>query len=206
MGRHTEKLEIVDISKLIPYANNARTHSDEQIKKIQSSLREFGFINPVLIDKDCGIIAGHGRVEAAKREGMTEVPCVWVEHLTETQKRAYILADNKLAEYADWNQSFLTLEIEELLNVDFDINITGFTQNNINVDDYTEEFSLREGDRAPIQNMTFTFSDDEAEVIKEAISEMKHTDKYSDYQNPNNINSNGNALFLVVQEWIQQRT
>ena len=91
MSRHTDRLEIVSIDKLIPYANNARTHSDEQIKKIQASLREFGFVNPVLIDKDCGIIAGHGRVEAAKREGMTEVPCVWVEHLTEAQKKAYIL-------------------------------------------------------------------------------------------------------------------
>lgn len=113
MGRQTEKLEIIDISKLIPYANNARTHSDEQIKKIQASLREFGFVNPVLIDKDCGIIAGHGRVEAARREGMTKVPCVWVEHLTEAQKKAYILADNRLAEDAGWD--------EELTRIDYSI-------------------------------------------------------------------------------------
>ena len=103
MSKHTEKLELIAIDKLIPYANNARTHSDEQIKKIQASLREFGFVNPVLIDKDCGIIAGHGRVEAAKREGMKEIPCVWVEHLTDAQKKAYILADNKLAEAAGMN-------------------------------------------------------------------------------------------------------
>lgn len=88
----------VDIDKLIPYANNARTHNAEQIKLIRSSLREFGFINPVIIDKNNGIIAGHGRVIAAKKEGFTKIPCVRVEHLTETQKKAYILADNRLAE------------------------------------------------------------------------------------------------------------
>lgn len=127
MGRYTEKLEIIDISKLIPYANNARTHSDEQIKKIQSSIREFGFVNPVLIDKNYGIIAGHGRVEAAKREGMTEVPCVWVEHLTEAQKKAYILADNRLAEDAGWDMELLKIELEELKEIDFDIDLTGFS-------------------------------------------------------------------------------
>ena len=92
MEKLVQKFEHIEIDKLIPYENNARTHSDEQIKKIQASLREFGFVNPVLIDKDCGIIAGHGRVEAAKREGMTEVPCVWVEHLTEAQKKGEAVA------------------------------------------------------------------------------------------------------------------
>ena len=123
---HTERLELIDTDKLIPYANNARTHSDEQIKKIQASLREFGFVNPVLIDKDYGIIAGHGRVEAAKREGMTEIPCVWVEHLTEAQKKAYILADNRLAEDAGRDFKLLSVELEELKELDFDIGLTGF--------------------------------------------------------------------------------
>ena len=83
----TEKMELVDIGRLVPYVNNARTHSTEQIKKLQSSLREFGFVNPVLVDRNYGIIAGHGRVEAAKREGITAVPCVMVDHLTEAQKK-----------------------------------------------------------------------------------------------------------------------
>ncbi len=126
MGKHTERLELIAIDKLIPYANNARTHSDEQIKKIQASLREFGFVNPVLIDKDCGIIAGHGRVEAAKREGITEVPCVWVEHLTEAQKKAYILADNRLALDAGWDMDVLKVELEGLQDINFDIGLTGF--------------------------------------------------------------------------------
>jgi len=131
MDKHTERLELIAIDRLIPYANNARTHSDEEIKKIQASLREFGFVNPVLIDKDCGIIAGHGRVEAAKREGMTEVPCVWVEHLTETQKKAYILADNRLALDAGWDMNILKVELEELKELDFEINLTGFNEDEL---------------------------------------------------------------------------
>ena len=116
----------VNVEKLIPYANNARKHSSEQIKLIQSSLREFGFINPVIIDKDNGIIAGHGRVIAAKREGITEIPCVKVEHLTEAQKKAYILADNRLAEMSEWDEELLKIEIEELEDLDFDVDLLGF--------------------------------------------------------------------------------
>jgi len=131
MDKHTERLELIAIDKLIPYANNARTHSDDQIKKIQASLREFGFINPVLIDKDYGIIAGHGRVEAAKREGIVEVPCVWVEHLTEAQKKAYILADNRLALDAGWDMDVLKVELEELKEINFDIDLTGFNSDEL---------------------------------------------------------------------------
>jgi DNA modification methylase len=126
MPDQIERLEYIEIDRLIPYANNARTHSDEQIKKIQASLREFGFVNPVLVDKGNGIIAGHGRVEAARREGLTEVPCVRIEHLTEAQKKAYILADNRLALDAGWNMDILKVELEELKELDFDIDLTGF--------------------------------------------------------------------------------
>jgi ParB-like chromosome segregation protein Spo0J len=106
--------EIVAIDKLRPYENNARTHSLEQIEKLRASLREFGFVSPCLIDADYGVIAGHGRLEAAKAEGMTEVPCIFVEHLTEMQKRAYILADNKLAELAGWDYATLGRELDEI--------------------------------------------------------------------------------------------
>ena len=102
----TEELKLIDIDELIPYANNARTHSKDQINKLRSSLREFGFINPILIDKDYNILAGHGRVMAAREEGIKEVPCVLVEHLTEAQKKAYILADNRLAMDAGWDDDF----------------------------------------------------------------------------------------------------
>lgn len=121
-----DKFVTVPISELIPYEKNARKHSDEQIKKIQASLREFGFVNPVLIDANYGIISGHGRVEAAKREKITEVPCVMVEHLTEAQKKAYILADNRLAELASWDMDIVKEELEGLKVLDFDTELTGF--------------------------------------------------------------------------------
>jgi len=124
----TTDFQLVDIHKLIPYVNNARTHSKEQITKLRSSLREFGFINPVIIDKEFNIIAGHGRVMAAKEEGYSEVPCVFVEHLTETQKKAYILADNRMALDAGWDEEMLAVEMEELQNLGFDLGLTGFDE------------------------------------------------------------------------------
>lgn len=123
------KYKEVEIERLVPYANNARTHSQEQIKKLQASLREFGFINPVLIDGEYGIIAGHGRVEAAKAEGMDKVPCIFIDDLTEAQKKAYILADNRLAEDAGWDEELLQIELEGLKDFDFDVDLTGFDIN-----------------------------------------------------------------------------
>ena len=122
----TERFAKVDINTLIPNARNARTHSQEQILQLRASLREFGFVNPVIVDKDLNIIAGHGRVLAAKAEGVTDVPCVFAEHLTVTQKRAYILADNKLALNAGWDEELLTLEFGELKDLGFDLELTGF--------------------------------------------------------------------------------
>ena len=122
----TEKLELIETSRLIPYANNARTHNRNQINQLRASLREFGFVNPVLVDKNLTIIAGHGRVEAAKAEGLEKIPCVFVEHLTDTQKRAYILADNRLAELAGWDEELLKLELDALREMDFDVTLTGF--------------------------------------------------------------------------------
>jgi len=124
--RTTERFEMADINRLVPYARNARTHSKEQILQLRSSLREFGFVNPVIVDKDYNIIAGHGRVLAAKAEGMTEVPCVFVEHLTEAQKKAYILADNRLALNAGWDEELLALEFADLKELGFDLEVTGF--------------------------------------------------------------------------------
>ena len=124
----TTELQLVPIEKLVPYANNARTHSPEQIKKLRSSLREFGFINPVIIDRDYGVIAGHGRILAAKEEGITEVPCVFADHLTEAQKKAYIIADNRMAMDAGWDEEMLRVEIEALQAADFDPLLTGFDE------------------------------------------------------------------------------
>lgn len=138
------RYENVAIDKLIPYKNNARTHSDEQIEQLRRSLQEFGFINPVLIDKEFGIIAGHGRVAAAKLEKYTEVPCLFVEHLSETQKRAYILADNRLAEMAGWDEEILKIELGDLVEEGFDIELAGFDMADLNIEGDDEE--VREDD------------------------------------------------------------
>jgi len=129
--RSTSRFEQVEIDRLVPYARNARTHSKEQILQLRSSLREFGFVNPVIVDRDLNIIAGHGRVAAAKAEGLTEVPCVFAEHLTDAQKRAYILADNRLALSAGWDEELLALEFGELKDLGFDLELTGFDANEI---------------------------------------------------------------------------
>ena len=127
----TTKFQLVDTDKLIPYANNARTHSKEQILKLRSSLREFGFINPIIIDKDFNVIAGHGRLISAKEEHFEKVPCVMAEHLTEAQKKAYILADNRMALDSEWDEELLAIEMEELHNLGFDLNLTGFDESEI---------------------------------------------------------------------------
>lgn len=128
----TERFEKVNIDKLVPYARNARTHSKEQILQLRASLREFGFVNPCIVDKDLNIVAGHGRVIAAKEEGLTEVPCVFVEHLTEAQKRAYIIADNRLALNAGWDVEMLSVELAELQGADFDVSLLGFDNAELN--------------------------------------------------------------------------
>ena len=114
-----KQIEKVPVDRLIPYINNAKIHTEEQVTKIASSIREFGFLSPVLIDKDNNIIAGHGRVMAAKKLEMESVPCVFVEGLTEAQRKAYILADNRIGELADWDMELVTSELEMLLEADF---------------------------------------------------------------------------------------
>ncbi|MCC7571078.1 site-specific DNA-methyltransferase [Candidatus Micrarchaeota archaeon] len=129
--KSTERFEKVNIDRLVPYARNARIHSKEQILQLRSSLREFGFVSPIIADKELNIIAGHGRVLAAKAEGLTEIPCVFVEHLTEAQKKAYILADNRLALSAGWDEELLALEFADLKELGFDLEITGFDTDEI---------------------------------------------------------------------------
>lgn len=123
-GAH--QIEKIGIEKLIPYAKNSRTHSDEQVAQIAASIKEFGFNNPVLIGEDDVIIAGHGRIMAARKIGLMEVPCIRLGHLTETQRKAYIIADNRLALNAGWNNELLTIELNELLADNFALDILGF--------------------------------------------------------------------------------
>lgn len=128
MSKTTTEMQLVSIDRLVPYVNNARTHSAEQIVKLRSSLREFGFVNPIIVDREFNVIAGHGRLMAAKEEGISEVPCVFVDYLTESQKKAYILADNRMAMDAGWDEELLKIEMEELQNLGYDLGYTGFDE------------------------------------------------------------------------------
>lgn len=141
MTKTTSQMELINIDKLIPYINNARTHSPNQVNKLRSSIREFGFINPVIIDNNFGIIAGHGRLIAAREEGIKEVPCVLVDHLSEAQKKAYIIADNRYAEDAGWDEELLRIEIESLDAEGFDLSLTGFEESEL-----TNLFDLSESE------------------------------------------------------------
>jgi ParB-like chromosome segregation protein Spo0J len=121
------KIEKIPTDKLIPYARNAKKHDAAQVSKLAGSIREFGFNNPVLIDGENGIIAGHGRVLAAQQLGLADVPCIRLGHLSDTQRRAYILADNKLAEIGGgWDEEMLGLELADLREADFDLDVLGF--------------------------------------------------------------------------------
>ncbi len=157
----TNEMQLVSISKLVPYQNNARTHSPAQIQKLRSSLREFGFVNPVIIDRDYNVIAGHGRIAAAREEGISEVPCVFVDHLTEAQKKAYILADNRMAMDAGWDEELLHLELDALTEMGFDLGMTGFDEKELAALFPTEEATEDDFDvEAELQKPTFTKSGD----------------------------------------------
>ena len=126
------QVEWLDVAEVTPYARNSRTHSDEQVAQVAASIKEFGWTNPILIDESGTIIAGHGRLMAAQRLGADKVPTIMLGHLTDAQKRAYVIADNKLALNAGWDQELLAIEVEELLGEGFDLDLTGFGEDEIN--------------------------------------------------------------------------
>ena len=174
---------------LIPYANNSRTHSDTQVAQIAASIREFGFRNPVLIDGENGIIAGHGRVLAARKLGLTEIPTIDGSDLTETQKKAYVIADNKIALNAGWDEELLMLEIEDLRSLGADINILAFDPSEIqqnkvdysvlddeNLDDTLDDMS--KGVRKAIQ---IEFEPDHYEEAQELVKFWRDQGAYVGY-------------------------
>jgi len=207
MSTDNPKYKTVLVSDLIPYARNSRTHSDVQVNKIASSIKEFGFLSPVLIDKDNGIIAGHGRVMAAQKLGLKEVPVLQIGHLSDTQKRAYIIADNRLALDAGWDDEMLRVEFAELADNGFNFELTGFTLDEIGALDFCEGEEvgmpdLPDGDKEPFQQKTFTLHDEQAAIVEDAVT-LARTNPLVD--TGLNENSNGNALALICQQWLDAR-
>jgi len=195
------------LADLIPYARNSRTHSEQQIAKIAASIKEFGFLNPVIVDGSNGIVAGHGRIMAAQKLGMAEVPVIEASHLTEAQRRAYVIADNRLALQAGWDEEMLRVEFAELEEAGFDLELTGFTLDEISALSFGDESGaldkmpeLASGDKEPFQQKTFTLHDEQAAVVDDAVM-LARTNPLSD--TGVNENSNGNALALICKQWLE---
>ena len=200
------QLETIAIDRLIPYARNSRTHSDEQVAQVAASIREFGFTNPVLIDANGGIIAGHGRVMAARKLGLADVPCIRLAHLTDAQKRAYIIADNKLALNAGWDEEILALELLDLRGEDFALPLSGFTSEELeqifsafDVSPLGEMPQMPSGDRQPFQQVTFTLHDTQAEQVQAALKAARNIGPYIGSPNQN---GNGNALARICETYL----
>lgn len=171
------QIENTETSKLIPYANNSRTHSESQVKQIAASIKEFGFINPVIVDKNNGIIAGHGRVMAAELLGLETVPTLKADHLTEAQKKAYIIADNQLALNSDWNLDLLKVEIEGLQEVDFNVDLLGFDDGFFSVPDVPEikDNEVIQDNFEDDMKMTFNFSYDQFQEVSEKLNRINES-------------------------------
>ena len=193
--------KIIKTADLIPYANNSRTHSEEQIKQIASSIKEFGFTSPVLIDEQGGIIAGHGRVMAAALLDLKEIPAIVLAGLTEAQKKAYIIADNQLPLNAGWDLDMLRLEVETLQELDFDLTLLGFDTDIITklLDVESEMPVLPDGERDPFQQKTFTLHDEQAALIDDAMTKAR-TNPCID--TGLNENSNGNAIAWICEQYL----
>ena len=174
------------VEDLIPYVNNPR-NNENAVDKVASSIAEFGFKNPIVIDKNNVVINGHTRLLASKKLGLKEVPVIKADDLTEAQVKAFRITDNKTSEYAEWNEELLKIELEQLEEMNFDLECTGFDMDDIekmlnlgfdySEDEFGEDFELPSGDKNPIQQRTFTLHDNQASLIDFAMSEIK--EKYN---------------------------
>ena len=173
------QIEHLKVAELVPFINNSRTHSDEQVAQVAASIKEFGFTNPILIGSDNVIIAGHGRLLAARKLGTETVPCIRLAHLSEAQRRAYVIADNKLALNAGWDDELLSLELGELENMDFDLSLIGFSEyelgallnsNDLDYSDKNKELDL--DDFNDEMQMKFNLSKEQYDFISDRLSNI----------------------------------
>ena len=188
----------ISLKNITPYKGNAKKHSKQQVDNVAESIKQFGFVQPIGVDKDHVIVIGHCRYEAAKKLKLTEVPCVCVEDLNEEQVQKLRLLDNKLNE-SEWDMDLLAEQVPELDFSGFDVDWE--LPENISPDDFGEDFELPDGDKSEIEQMTFTLHHEQAELIKYSIGLVK-----DDIQETfGNSNSNGNALYEVIRQWAEQR-
>jgi ParB-like chromosome segregation protein Spo0J len=189
------KITYKAISEIKEYDKNPRKN-DGAVDKVAASIKEFGFKNPIIIDKNGIIIAGHTRLKAAKKLGFDKVPTILADDLTEQQAKAFRIADNKVSEFADWDDELLFQELGDIPDID----MTKFGIEVIKGDNFDTEFALPDGDKEPFQQITFTLATQQANEIKELLKEAKDGNSVETFDNDN---ANGNALYRVFNEWAE---
>jgi hypothetical protein len=200
----TEKNEIilVKVGDIKPNPNNPRIIKDDKFKKLVKSIQEFPQmlnIRPIVVNDDMVVLGGNMRLKACKEAGLKELPIIKASSLTEEQQKEFIIKDN--VGFGEWDWESIANEWDSKQLEAWAMDIPGFD----NIDDLGENFSLPSGDKAPFQQMTFTLADEQAIQIKNAIEDIKHTDEYKYAETMGNENSNGNALYLIIMQWAEQR-
>lgn len=186
------------LSEIKPYEHNPR-HNENAVDKVAASIREFGFQSPIIVDKNKVIIAGHTRYMAAKKLGLKDVPVIIADNLSEEQVKAYRIADNKTAEFSDWDFNALSAELSEITSID--MGNFGFEMETISPDDFGEEFSLPDGDKPVYRYLSVSFTDEQYALVMQAIETgAKEMDGHSE-----NPNKKGNALYEVIRQWDELR-
>jgi len=202
MKNMTDKLKI---SKIKKNPKNPRVIKDSKFEKLVKSIQDFPQmleIRPIVVNEDMVILGGNMRYEAAKKAGLKEVPII-IANLTKEQQDEFIIKDN--VGFGDWDWDILANEWDEELLCDWGLDLPTYNNNEINQEDFSTDFSLPDGDKAPFQQMTFTLADEQATQIKNAIADIKQTEEYKYCETMGNENSNGNALYLIVMQWAEQR-
>ncbi len=195
-----QKFKISEI-KLNP--NNPRLIKDDKFQKLVKSIKEFPEmldIRPIVVNSDMVILGGNMRFKACKEAGLKEIPVIVADNLTEEQQKEFLIKDNTSG--GEWDFEVLANEWDNEQLEDWGLDLVGF---DIDADEYGEDFSLPDGDKAPFQQMTFTLADEQAEQIKNAIADVKATEEYKYAETMGNENSNGNALYLIIMQWVEQR-
>ena len=192
------KIEYVDINSIKPYKNNAKQHPEEQVEQIKNSIQKFGMDDPIGIWKD-EIVEGHGRLIACKELGYTEVPIIRLDHLTDEERKAYTLAHNKLTMNSDFDINILNDELDNIMDINMED--FGFDLGVFDSDEYGTNFELPNGDKNNLEQITFTLANEQAELIRNALNMVKD----EIIETFGNENKNGNAIYEVVRQWVEQR-
>ena len=196
-------MKLINIQEVKPNENNPRLIKDYKFKKLVKSIKEFPEmlkLRPIVVNSDMVVLGGNMRLKACKEAGLKEVWILKADELTEQQQREFIVKDNVGFGEWDWDVLGNEWDVEQL--EDWGLEVIGF---DVDEDDLTDEFSLPDGDKAPFQQQTYTLADAQAEVIKNAIADVKKTEEYNYVETFGNENSNGNALYLIISQWAEQR-